>query len=266
MPTTSKSLSPRQRNLLFALIKEYCDNNESIGSKELAQKYGFDFSPATIRNELAALRVMGYLYQPFTNSSSQPTEKAFKLFINRLIDGIQVSSHQQTKLTDKIRELQHKQTEMNREIAKLLADQVGGVGFSLSQNNESVKGISNLLKHGGDGKISDILSFLDNLDQYKQFLLPGATAVMNATEGEVTAKLHHSSVMKMIVGDENPVVPLGRGYAMVSTEVILENGEKSVVGVITPIQLLAKKKNLQLLEAINKAFGVTALEEKKRKK
>jgi heat-inducible transcriptional repressor len=138
--TNQKNLTQRQKNVLFAIIKEFCDNNDSVGSKELASKYGFTFSPATIRNEMVALRELGYLYQPFTNSSSQPTEKAFKLFINRLIDGIQVSSQQQHKLTDKIRELQHKQTEMNREIAKLLADQVGGVGFSLSQNKESVKG------------------------------------------------------------------------------------------------------------------------------
>ena len=49
-------------------------------------------------------------------------------------------------------------------------------------------------------------------------------------------------------------MPLGKGYAMVTTEVVLEDGEKSVVGLITPVQLLAKKKNLQLLEALNKAL------------
>lgn len=259
-----KELTKRQRNLLFAIIKEYCDNNESIGSSELALKYGFEFSPATIRNELVELRKKEFLFQPFTNAPSQPTEKAFKLFINRLMDGVQATNKQQILMAQKIRELQEKHAQMNKEIAKLLAEQVGGVGFSLTRDEETIKGIPNLLKHGGEGKVSDILNFLDNLDEYKQHLLPGAQAVMESSETEVKSKLYEErNVMKMILGGENPVVPIGKGYAMVSTEVELEDGEKSVVGVITPIQLLAKKKNLQLIEAINKTFGSKKDQDKK---
>jgi hypothetical protein len=47
------------------------------------------------------------------------------------------------------------------------------------------------------------------------------------------------------------VVPLGRGYGLVSTEVELESGEKSVVGLITPLAMLGQQKNLELLNALN---------------
>lgn len=249
-------LSNRQRNILFAIVKEFCDIGTSPGSKELAEKYGFDFSPATIRNEIAVLRKRGYLIQPFTNSASQPTEKSFKMFITKLIEGLQVSSTQQSKLRSQIINLQKQHVEMSKEIAKLLADQVGGVGFTLTSHGENIKGIGNLLNHPNEGKISDILTFLDHLDEYKGHLLPGEV-VENIIDSDKDLKANKSTI-KMIIGNENPVIPLGKGYAMVSTEVILENGEKSVVGLITPIQLLAKKKNLQLLQAINKIFTANA--------
>lgn len=255
MTNKSKDLSDRQMKLLFAVVKEYCDNEgECPGSKELKEKYAFDFSPATIRNELVKLREKGYLHQPFTNSSSQPTEKSFKLFINKLIDGLHVSSTQQQKLKTKILELRKDHERMNKEIAKLLSLE-GGIGFSISKNSENVTGLSNLLKGPREGKIDDILSFLDNIDDYKQYLLPGEVEDILDVNEETK---ENKATIRTIIGDENPVIPLGKGYAMVTTEVTLQNGEKSVVGLITPVHLLAKKKNLQLLEALNKVLGTDA--------
>jgi hypothetical protein len=60
---------------------------------------------------------------------------------------------------------------------------------------------------------------------------------------------------KTIIGGEHPVIPLGKGYAMVATEVFLENGEKSVIGVISPIHLLAKKENLAMIENLSDLLG-----------
>lgn len=238
---TGSDLTNRQKTILYAAVREYCENNESIGSTELKERYGFDFSSATIRNELIVLREKEYLYQPFKNASSQPSEKALKLFINGLLGSLEVSNNQQRILKEKIIELQSKQTELSKEIAKFLAEQVGGVGFSLTSTSQHVRGISNLLKHPGQGTVPEILDFLENIEQYKQFLLPDSSAVRDV----------NSPSIRMIIGDENPIIPLGKGYALVSTEVELQNGEKSVVGLITPVQLLAQKKNLQLLDALN---------------
>jgi len=244
-------LTPRQRNLLFAIIKEFCDHGESIGSKELQEKYGFDFSPATIRNELAKLRELGYLFQPFTNSSNQPSEKAFKLFINQLLTGLQVTNRQQQDLKKQLMEMEHKQLSLNKEISRLLAFETGGVAFSLSKGNDSVSGISNLLKTPGDGKVSDILDFLDNIDLYKPLLLEDSSQ-----NNQPDSKTPNASKLRTIIGTDNPIIPLGKGYAMVTTEIFSEEtGEKSVVGVITPVHLLAKKKNLQLVEALSKLLN-----------
>ncbi len=245
-------ITSRQKMILFAVIKEYCDHGQSLGSKELKEKYGFDFSPATIRNELVKLREKGFLFQAFTNSSSRPSEKAFKMFINQLIGGIQVTQKQQHALKQQILELEKKQTNLSKEISRLLALNTGGVGFSIGQNSEVFSGISNLLEAPNEGKVSEILNFLDNLDSYKQQLLTSSEESLEALEVDSLPK---KSTIKAFIGKENPILPLGRGYAMVTTDVYFENSEKAVVGLITPVHLLAKKKNLELVEAISKVLG-----------
>jgi transcriptional regulator of heat shock response len=243
-----KDLNTRQKNILFAMVKEYCDFEHTPGSVELQEKYNFTFSSATIRNEIVKLRTLGYLYQPFTNASSKPTEKAFKMFINQLIVGLQVTSKQQNELKVQLREMEKKQASLSKEISRLLALTSGGVGFSVNEQSETVTGVKNLLQAPTEGKVSDILDFLDNLDLHKHFLLT-SEELKEEYKAEVGQKF------KTIIGGEHPVIPLGKGYAMVATEVYLENGEKSVIGVISPIHLLAKKKNLAMIENLSDLLG-----------
>jgi len=249
-------LTSRQKNLLFAVIKEYCETGQSVGSKEIKDKYDFEFSPATIRNEFATLRDLGFLYQPFTNASNQPTEIAFKLFVNQLIAGLGVTNKRQNDFKKQIIEMQKNQASLNKEISRLLAFQGGGVGFSVDEKGESITGISNLLSIPGEAKVADILDFLDNLDSYKKPLLEG-TSDLSSTNQIVNFEAKNQKVkkpIKAIFGMENPVLPLGKGYAMVATEVYVGN-KKNVIGLIAPNHLLARKQNLELIEAISNALS-----------
>lgn len=257
--STQSDLSQRQLNLLFSVIKEYCETGQTVGSKEIRDKYGFNFSSATIRNEFAALRELGFLFQPFTNASSKPTEKAFKLFVNQLIAGLQVTNRQQLELKQKIFELENQQNNLNKEISRLLALNGNGVGFAVDHNGESLSGIQNLLDSPTEGKVSDILNFLDNLDSYKKPLLEGKIGDENGIisledlDSKTTKKISKKR-LKTTFGTENPTLPLGKGYALVATEVIVK-GNKSVVGIIAPTHLLARKKNLELMDGLSKVLG-----------
>lgn len=252
--TQHEELSTRQKNILFALVKEYCEFGEGLGSGELREKYGFDFSSATIRNEFVQLRDKGYLFQPFVNSGSIPTDKAFRMFINQLLLGLQVTSRQQRELKKQIDEMHSKQAKLEKEISRLLAFQSGAVGFSVNKYRESVSGISNLLLEPGEGKVSEVIDFLDNLDKYKQYLLTSEEVSIGQDNTEHRLSENVSDI-KTIIGTENPVLPLGKGYAMVTVEVIMDGHEKSVVGLVTPMRLLGKKKNLQLLDGLAKVLG-----------
>ncbi len=59
-------MNQRARSILYAVVNEFIASGEPVGSRTLAKKYGFDLSPATIRNVLSDLEEEGYLTQPYT--------------------------------------------------------------------------------------------------------------------------------------------------------------------------------------------------------
>ena len=79
-------LTDRQAKLLKVIVDEYIATAEPVGSVNLEKKYPLGVSPATIRNEMAALTGKGYLKQPHTSAGRVPTPKAMKTYINQLMD------------------------------------------------------------------------------------------------------------------------------------------------------------------------------------
>src|SRR4051794_1139778 len=75
----------RARSILYAAVTEFISTGEPVGSRTLAKKYGLDLSPASIRNVLSDLEETGYLHQPHTSAGRIPTDKAFRLFIDTLM-------------------------------------------------------------------------------------------------------------------------------------------------------------------------------------
>jgi transcriptional regulator of heat shock response len=240
------NLTIRQRNLLFAVVKEYCEFGNTVSSQEIKDKYGFDVSPATVRNEFIILRDLGYLFQPFTNSSSQPTEKAFKVFINQLLTGLQVSSKQQHELRQKIHSLESKQETLQKEISNLLSLETSSVSFAVNNDNQSITGLKYLLDEPKTEEASQILDFLENLDKHKQLLLENQT--------NSSGTIQNPNSITTVFGGDNPIFPLGNGYAIVSAEAIV-NDKKTVFGIITQPHILGRKKTLQVINAISEALN-----------
>lgn len=78
-------LSLRLRKILYACVVEYIESGEPVGSRTLAKKHGLDLSAASIRNLLADLEEAGYLHQPHTSAGRVPTDRAFRLFVDTLL-------------------------------------------------------------------------------------------------------------------------------------------------------------------------------------
>ncbi len=77
-------LDERKLAVLRAIITDYVQNSEPVGSKALVERHQLDVSPATIRNDMAALEDEGYLAQPHTSAGRIPTDKGYRLFVDRL--------------------------------------------------------------------------------------------------------------------------------------------------------------------------------------
>jgi heat-inducible transcriptional repressor len=78
-------LSERQKTLLLVIIRDYIDAAQPVGSKRMVERYHLDLSPATIRNEMAALTEMGYLRQPHTSAGRVPTEEGYRWFVTEMM-------------------------------------------------------------------------------------------------------------------------------------------------------------------------------------
>ncbi len=78
-------ISDRKKKILRAVVEEYIETAEPVGSKTIQYKAGLDCSPATIRNELADLCSKGYLEQPHTSAGRVPTAKGYRLYVNELM-------------------------------------------------------------------------------------------------------------------------------------------------------------------------------------
>ncbi|PYN09810.1 MAG: heat-inducible transcription repressor HrcA [Candidatus Rokuibacteriota bacterium] len=78
----SREMDPRQRDVLIALIREYVDSAEPVGSRALSKRHFPHLSPATIRNVMADLEEMGYLAQPHTSAGRIPTDKAYRFYVD----------------------------------------------------------------------------------------------------------------------------------------------------------------------------------------
>jgi heat-inducible transcriptional repressor len=74
-------MDARHRDVLVAVIREYVDSAEPVGSRVLTRKYFPSLSPATIRNVMSDLEEMGYLAQPHTSAGRVPTDKAYRFYV-----------------------------------------------------------------------------------------------------------------------------------------------------------------------------------------
>jgi heat-inducible transcriptional repressor len=77
-------LSERRLQVLRAIVQDYVGTEEPVGSKALTERHKLGVSPATIRNDMAALEEEGYIAQPHTSAGRIPTDKGYRLFVDKL--------------------------------------------------------------------------------------------------------------------------------------------------------------------------------------
>jgi len=77
-------LDDRKLAVLRAIVEDYVSTREPVGSKALVDRHQLGVSPATVRNDMAALEEEGFITQPHTSAGRIPTDKGYRLFVDRL--------------------------------------------------------------------------------------------------------------------------------------------------------------------------------------
>ncbi|MFT4294958.1 MAG: heat-inducible transcriptional repressor HrcA [Micropruina sp.] len=77
-------LDDRKLAILRAIVTDYVSSQEPVGSRALVERHNLGVSPATVRNDMAVLEDEGYITQPHTSAGRIPTDKGYRLFVDRL--------------------------------------------------------------------------------------------------------------------------------------------------------------------------------------
>ncbi|HEX2576849.1 MAG TPA: hypothetical protein VHK88_10915, partial [Aquihabitans sp.] len=91
-------LDERKASILRAVVEEYIQTAQPVGSSHVVDAPGVSVSSATVRNEMAALETDGYLAQPHTSAGRVPTEKGYRYFVDAMAQpSLDRSSAQQVR-------------------------------------------------------------------------------------------------------------------------------------------------------------------------
>jgi transcriptional regulator of heat shock response len=210
--------SDRRLEILRAIVDEYVQTQEPVGSKAIAEKNSLGISPATIRNEMALLEEEGLITQPHTSAGRIPTDRGYRLFVDKLA-AVKPLSNAERRAIETFLSESHDLDELMKRSAKLLADitkQVAVVTYPILgdlQNREkmAISGTANLARSGDGSSLSNVLEALEEQVVLLR-LLNDAQNTVHVTIGseQPDANLQTTSLVTVGYGlDANPVGALG---------------------------------------------------------
>lgn len=158
-------MDKRKELILNTIIKEHVKTGAPVGSGVLVENYKLDISPATVRNEMAALEEDGFIMQPHTSAGRIPTEQAYRFYLGNLSVKVLKGSEK-----DEIKQALRKKDEPSlKTTAKIMAQISGNTVFwAIHQHNLYYTGISNLFQQPEFrevGLIHNMSGIIDQLDE-----------------------------------------------------------------------------------------------------
>lgn len=130
-------LSERKLRILQAIVGDFIRSAEPIGSRTLSKKLDMGISPATIRNEMSDLEEMGFLTHPHTSAGRVPSDKAYRLYVNNLMQKYELPEDEKRVISEKIT---RNVTELEKTIqraASLLSELTNLTSFAITPNQEA---------------------------------------------------------------------------------------------------------------------------------
>ena len=96
-------LDERKRKILQAIIRNYLETGEPVGSRTISKYTDLNLSSATIRNEMADLEELGYIVQPHTSAGRIPSDKGYRLYVDQMLFE---KEEQLNQATQEVKEMQ----------------------------------------------------------------------------------------------------------------------------------------------------------------
>jgi heat-inducible transcriptional repressor len=209
-------MTPRQQQLLAAIIEEYAEVAAPVGSVTLAKL--FEVSPATIRAEMARLEEMGYIYQPHTSAGRVPTDKGYRLYVNQLADKqLDSALDRNARAIDRRIEDAGRPDQAIRSAVDSLVEMTHNLGLATIGSTFYMSGIANLFGqpeflHGRT--VQEVARLIDNLEPWLYEAAP-------------------NEPLSVYIGQENPIGK-SSGCTLIISRFQSPYSDRSYIGVLGP--------------------------------
>lgn len=213
-------MTERQEQILSAIIEQYAEVASPVGSNLLAK--AFHVSSATIRAEMAELERGGYIAQPHTSAGRVPTDKGYRLYVNRLQDvnvtprELQPAYRGERALSARVQSGGLPEQTI-RSAVDTLVELTHNLGLATIGNQLYMSGLSNLFGQPEfiqAGQVQAVASLLDNLEPWLREAAP-------------------NQPLSVYIGRENPI---GRaaGCSLVISRFRSPFSDRSYIGTLGP--------------------------------
>ncbi|MEX0622142.1 MAG: hypothetical protein WD187_04125 [Candidatus Woykebacteria bacterium] len=183
-------LTERQKTLLKAIIEEYIESAEPIGSEIIVNKHSLGVSPATVRNEMVALTQDGFLKQPHTSAGRVPTPTGFKFYIRGLMKEQNLPVKDEVEIKEHLWDHRFHLHRLLKQATRELAEKSGSLSLAVTEEGD--------LYQSGAYSILDMPEFYD-IDLTKTILMMADRSEMI---NEILDKAVINEPVSVLLGDE----------------------------------------------------------------
>lgn len=223
------NITPRQTQILVAIIEQYAEVASPVGSVTLAKL--FEVSSATIRSEMSKLEELGLITQPHTSAGRIPTDKGYRFYVNRLTEENQGGDEQillnASNSKDNLRGFRAISSRVSaqndradhaiRSAVDSLVEITGNLGLATIGDQLYMNGIYNLFSQpefeSGEA-VQSVAQLLDNLEPWLREVAP-------------------NEPLNVYIGSENPIGK-SSGASLIISKFESPFSENSYIGVLGP--------------------------------
>lgn len=221
------NITPRQTQILVAIIEQYAEVASPVGSVTLAKLFGV--SSATIRSEMAKLEDLGLITQPHTSAGRIPTDKGYRFYVNRLTaqsenEQILLNANNSKDSLRGFRAISSRVSAQNdradhaiRSAVDSLVELTGNLGLATIGDQLYMNGIYNLFSQpefeSGEA-VQSVAQLLDNLEPWLREVAP-------------------NEPLNVYIGSENPIGK-SSGASLIISKFQSPFSENSYIGVLGP--------------------------------
>lgn len=237
-------MNSRQEKILASVVEEYTETAIPVGSKVLVEKYGFDLSPATMRNDMGKLEKDGYLYQPHISAGRIPTDKGYRYFVEKIMPEQDLSPTDQKKMQTEILKLRAQKNRLTRTTAKLLSTLSGSLAITGKKEEFFDFGMHELLENPEFKDADEFCKIVEALDYIDENV-------------EAILKKVKTGETKIFIGKENPIKEISN-CSMIVSPYKNKSGEKGLLAIIGP-KRMPYAKNKSIMDYMKKILSSSAM-------